>query len=248
MIKIASFAILLALSVSAAAQTAEPTPPATSSPAKYNRPNIPGTFALELGINSALDAPSRFDLGLWGSRTLNVYYQYEIRIMKSKFSFVPGIGLSLERFKFKNNATLGYDDQDSLKLFIPSETGMTGIRKSHLVANYFDIPLELRFSTNPEDAARGFKLAVGGRVGFLYDSFSKLKYKDDGETKKIKDKQNWNLNSLRYGIYGKIGFGNFYFFGYYNLSPLFEEGKGLAEQNVNNDFQTLTVGLSLSAF
>lgn len=243
MIKLASFAILVALSISAAAQTAEPTPK------KFNRPNIPGTFALELGINSALSAPSNYDLGLWGSRTVNVYYQYDIRIMNSKFSFVPGIGLSLERFKFKNGETLGYDaPEDSLKLFTPAQTGLTGMRKSQLVTNYLDIPMELRFSTNPEDAARGFKVALGGRVGFLYDSFSKLKYKEDGESKKLKDKQNWNLNSLRYGVYGKIGFGNFYFFGYYNLTPLFEEGKGLAEKNVANDFQTMTVGISLSAF
>jgi hypothetical protein len=242
MIKIASIAILLAVSIATAAQTTEP------AGTQRNRPDIPGTFTLELGINNGLSAPSQFDLGLWGSRTMNIYYQYPIRIMNSKFSLVPGFGLSLERFKFKNGSTFSYDAEDSLKLLTPSQTGIAGIRKSQLVANYFDIPVELRFSTNPEDPARGFKLAVGGRIGFLYDSFSKLKYKEDGETKKLKDKQNWNLNSLRYGVYGKIGFGNFYLFGYYNLTPLFKEGEGLAEKNVPNDFQTVTMGISLSAF
>lgn len=243
MIKLASIAILIATSISAAAQTTEP------SPKKYNRPDIPGAFVLELGVNSAMNAPSNFSLGFWGSRTLNVYYQYDIRILKSKFSFVPGIGLSLERFKFKNGATLGYDAaDDSLKLFTPAETGMTGIRKSQLVTNYLDVPLEFRFNTNPDDPGRGFKAAVGGRIGFLYDSFSKLKYKEEGETKRLKDKQDWNLTQFRYGVYGKLGIGNFSLFGYYNLTPLFEEGKGPGEKNVVTNFQTVTVGISLSSF
>lgn len=241
MIKLASIAILIAITISAAAQTTEP------SPKKYNRPDIPGAFVLELGINSALDAPSKFSPALWGSRTLNIYYQYNIRILNSKFSIVPGVGFSLERFKFKNGATLGYDE-DSLKLFTPSETGMTGLRKSQLVTNYFEIPVELRFSTNPEDPGRSFKVAVGGRVGYLYDGFSKLKYKEDGETKRLKDKQDWNLTKFRYGLYGKFGIGNFSLFAYYNLTPLFEEGKGPGEKNVVNDFQTVTVGISLSSF
>ena len=249
MIKTASFLLLLAFSLSAAAQVSEPNAEsAYPAPRAGTQPNIPGTITLELGINSALDAPGRFDLALWGSRTVNVYYQHELRIAQSKFSLVPGIGLSLERFKFKNGATLGYDAEDSLKLFIPSETGMTELRKSQLVTNYVDVPLELRFSSNPSDPGRSFKLSIGGRIGYMYDAFSKLKYREDGETKQLKDKQNWNLNRFRYGVSARLGIGNFSIFGYYNLTPLFEEGKGPYEKNVATDFQTMTVGISLSAF
>lgn len=250
MAKTVSFAILFALSFAAAAQVSEPN--AESAYGYQNegdQPDIPGTFTLELGLNNALNAPGKFDAALWGSRTINVYYQYEVRIMESKFSIVPGIGLSLERWKFKNGAILGYDEDDSLKLLLVNETPMTGLKKSQLVTNYLEIPLELRFSTNPSDPGRSFKVGVGGRIGYLYDSFNKIKYKDtDGETKQLKDKQDWNLTKLRYGVYGKIGFGNFSFFGYYNLTPLFEEGKGPGEGGTVADFQTITVGISLSAF
>ena len=249
MIKTASFAILFALSLSAAAQTSSPSA-ATADPAarKAGQPDIPGAFVLELGINKGIDAPDRFSTGLWGSRTLNVYYQYDIRIMKSKFSLVPGIGLSLERFKLKNGAIPRFEADDSLKLLLPAETAITGLRRSQLVTNYIDIPVELRFNSNPEDPARGFKLAVGGRIGYLYDAFSKIKYKEDGEIKFLKDKQSWNLTQFRYGLSGRIGIGNFSLFGYYNLTPLFEKGKGPGEKNVVKDFKTLTVGISLSSF
>ena len=55
----------------------------------------------------------------WGSRTANIYYQYDFRILKSSFSFVPGIGFSLERYKFKDNYMVGYDANDEL-IMIPS--------------------------------------------------------------------------------------------------------------------------------
>lgn len=248
MIRPTLFIALLAFTIPAVAQVSEPNAESAYATPQAGQPNIPGTFVLELGINSALDAPERFDLALWGSRTLNVYYTYELRLMQSKFSLVPGIGLSLERFKFKNGATLGYDAEDSLQLLLPAETVITGERKSQLVTNYIDVPLELRFTSNPDDPNRAFKIAVGGRVGYLYDAFTKMKYKEDGEAKQLKDKQNFNLNRFRYGVYGKLGIGNFSLFGYYNLTPLFKEGEGLHENNIPNDFQTVTVGISLSAF
>ena len=82
----------------------------------------------------------------------------------------------------------------------------------------------------------------------MYDAFTKLKYREDGETKKLKDNQNWNLTRLRYGVSARLGIGNFSLFGYYNLTPLFEEGEGPYERNIANDFQTVTVGIALSAF
>ena len=99
MIKLASIALIIALALPAAAQVSEPGAESAYPPPKRgDSPNIPGTFTLELGLNNGLDAPSRFDVALWGSRTINIYYTYEVRIMESKFSLVPGFGLSLERF------------------------------------------------------------------------------------------------------------------------------------------------------
>ncbi len=214
------------------------------------RPDLPGTFTLEFGFNRGLDAPERFDLGLFGSRSLNIYYQYEMRILKSRFSFVPGIGLSLERFKFRNGDILTFpaDNRDSVILLPVSEHQIRTLRKSQLITNYVEIPLELRYTTNPDDPARSFKISIGGRVGYLYDAMTKIKFKDDGEMKQVKDKQNFNLNRFRYGVSAKVGFGNFALFGYYNLTPLFKEGEGFHNMGQPIDFNTFTVGLSLASF
>jgi hypothetical protein len=82
----------------------------------------------------------------------------------------------------------------------------------------------------------------------MYDAYNKLKYKEHGEVKQVKDKQFYNLNRFRYGVYGKLGLGNVSLFCYYNLTPLFKEGKGIYSNGVAKDFNTMTIGISLAAF
>jgi hypothetical protein len=233
--------MLLVIAVSAQESTPE---------MKHARPDIPGTFVVELGINRVTSPAERFSTGLWGSRTLNIYYQYDMRILKSKFSFHPGIGLSFERYKFKNNHVLGYQG-DVLSMQSPNDiSGLNlPIRKSQLITNYLDIPLELRFSANPDDPTRSFKISVGGRFGYLIKSYTKIKYREDGDMIKQKTNRRFNLNDFRYGIYTKIGAGNFSVFGYYNLSTLFKTGSGPVFDNSDpTEMQTYTIGISLASF
>ena len=219
---------------------------AQEKPRKAARPNIPGSFMIDIGINRPLNKPANFKQGAWGSRTLNLYYQYPIRMGRSKFSFNPGIGTSLERWKFTNGYVLAdttSDSQDNFLLY-PGSTFYKGIKRSMLIANYVEIPLEFRFDTAPEDIARSFNVAIGGRIGYLFDSKMKVKYKEDGETKILKDKQNLGLSQIRYGVYSRIGIGAFNLFGFYNLSPLFEKDKGPDQTAMNS----LTVGISINGF
>jgi hypothetical protein len=213
------------------------------------RPDIPGTLMIEYGFNFAPTASQGFDPNFIGSTTFNLYYQYELRILKSHFSFVPGIGFSFERYKFKNGHVLtNYPIYDSVKMLPPVAAGYPQLKKSKLITNYVEIPLEFRYSLNPDDPARSFKISIGGRVGYLFDSFEKVKYREDGQTKKIKDKQNFNLTQFRYGLTSRLSFGSFSLFGYYNLSPLFEKGKGPVLHGERTEFSTFTVGLSLASF
>ncbi|HLT73009.1 MAG TPA: hypothetical protein VKZ75_10170 [Cyclobacteriaceae bacterium] len=217
------------------------TPPARE-PARRGLPDLPGSFVLEFGFNQTLDAPDTFDLGFWGSRSVNVFYQFDKRIGNSKFSIHPGLGLSLERFKLKNNYTL--TSTVSTTELVPASDFYPGIKKSMLVTNYLEVPVEIRFSTRPDDPSRSFRLSVGGRIGYLYDSFTKIKYSEEGEVKTVKSKQNYNLTKLRYGTFFKVGAGNIGLIAYYNLTPLFEEGEG-PEQT---EMSTFTIGLSVSSF
>jgi hypothetical protein len=240
--KITVFCLFLALTIPAVSQE-------TTTKKRTGRPDIPGTFVMELGLNSPRKATSDFSTGFWGSRSLNIYYTYDFRILKSRFSFVPGIGVSLERWKFKNGYILSYDADDSLKMNRPVDIGLSRVAKSQLITNYLEIPLELCYRTRPDDPARSFKIAVGARFGYMFDSFTKVKYREGGEIKKIKDKQDFELNKFRYSLTARVGLGNISLFGYYNMTPLFEKGKGpLDPKTGQKDFNTLTIGISLASF
>jgi hypothetical protein len=236
--------------VSALAQEAE-------TPVK-KKPNLPGIFLVDLGVNRGLNTPENFKQGFWGSRTVNVYYQYPIRIGRTRFSFNPGAGLSLERWKFTNGATLidtvelvsfpngapAAEQVEQYNLLSPARIYPKLAKKSMLVTNYFEIPIEFRYDTKPEDIARSFNVAIGGRIGILYDAFTKIKYNDLGETVKYKNKLNHGVNPIRYGVYSRIGIGSFSFFGFYNLSEMFEKDKGPEGTTMN----TMTFGISLNGF
>ena len=98
--------------------------------------------------------------------------------------------------------------------------------------------------TNPEDIARSFNVAVGGRFGYLFDSFTKMDFRDNSENKTSKDKQFHGMNPWRYGMFGRVGIGGFSLFAYVNISPMFEEGKGPGMTTMSS----ATFGISINGF
>jgi hypothetical protein len=218
---------------------------AQDKPKKAAMPDIPGSFILDFGFNRAINPPDKFSQDFWGSRTVNVYYRYPVRFGRSKFSVVPSVGLSLERYKLSNNYTLARTaETDGTYPLVVAKDLYPGTFKSMLVTNYLDLPVGFRYDTKPEDIAGSLSVELGGRVGILYQSFTKIKYEENGETKKVFDEQSHGLNSLRYGLYARLGIGGFNFFSFYNISPMFEANKGPAKTDMNS----FTFGISINGF
>lgn len=219
-----------------------------SEPVKKKfRPDIPGSIMLEFGLNFKNGlTPADFKKSFWGSRTLNIYYHYPVRLFKSRISFNPGIGLSLERFKFDNNFTLPFSPSaDGTYTLVPATDFYPGtIQRSFMVNNYFEAPLEFRYDTKPEDIVRSLHVSLGMRFGILYDAFTKVDYTHNGEDKSIKEKQWHGMNRYRQAIYMRAGYGGFGLSCYYNTTPLFDPGKGPDSTTMN----TVTVTLFLTGF
>lgn len=225
-----------------------------------NRPNIPGSFIVDFGLNGYQGSPELWKTTLIGSRAVNLYYQYPLRFGRSKFSFNPGIGLSLERFRWKTNTPVIFSNPvetsgDQIEKYefalASSRFGQNAMRKMSLNTHYLEIPIEFRFDTKPEDISRSFNIAFGARGGWMFDSFMKVKYKQEGQTKRVKDKQDFGLTQLRYGVYTRIGIGGFNFFVFYNLTPLFQKDMGPYNDNFNEgtgQLQTGATGTSMTTF
>jgi len=235
----------------------------TTTTKTKRRPNIPGSIILDFGFNSSQGAPDLWKQRFFGSHTINVYYQYPVRFGRSPLSFNPGIGVSFERFKWKNSIILTNNSTTGEKYEfarIDTQFGTGTNQKLTFGQNYLEVPIEFRYDTKPEDISRSFNFALGARGGWLFDSFQKVKYKEDGQTKKNKDRQDWGLTQLRYGVYTRIGIGGFNLFGFYNLTPLFQKDKGPFNNGTvgtggapvggtsGTTMNTFTVGISLNGF
>ncbi|MDH5382447.1 MAG: PorT family protein [Cyclobacteriaceae bacterium] len=208
---------------------------------KEGRPNFPGTLYADLGIKY-VGGVDYFKV--IGSRTANFYYHYDLPIGNSKISFHPGIGVGLDRYKFSDSTNFSYtviNSADS-SYFRPNKD--LNISKSMLIAEYIDIPLELRFSSNASDPGHSFNVALGAKVGYLFRGMSKIKYSEGGETKKVKDIQSFHLTDLRYGAYLRVGTGGFNLFANYMITPLFKANEGHNKETMN----AWTFGMSFVVF
>ena len=223
----------------------------TTEEAKKGKPDLPGSLLIDVGFNMLNGGTKQMDLKFFGSKSVNLYYQYDIPFGDSKFSFNPGIGVGMDKYRFHDEVALtnfattpagAFDlKMDSVHFFLPDSSNVS---KSLLAANYIDIPLEFRYVANPSDKDRSFKIAIGGRVGILYNAHTKLKYKLDGVDIKTKDHQSYQLNKFRYGTTVRVGIGWFNLFYYHNFSELFKSDKGPSGTTANN----YTIGLTISGF
>ncbi|MFN5423124.1 MAG: outer membrane beta-barrel protein [bacterium] len=160
------------------------------------------------------------------SKTFNAYFLFDFPFKSNpKFSTALGTGIGTDNIFFKktnvniiggNGVTITPDNNIQYS-------------KSKLSSSYLEIPFELRYSTKPENMNKGWKFAVGAKVGLLIDS--KVKTKLDavsgdvgGYMLKIKDKR--YFNSTRFVGTARVGMGNFSLFGTYTLTSMFKEGLG----------------------
>lgn len=201
------------------------------------QPDLPGTLILDFGFNFLQDAPEEMDLKVWGSRGVDVSYLYPIPLGESNFSFHTGLGFGFEKYSFSRNVTVS--DTDSTQIIELDEAIYQVVDKTQLATHYVDIPLEFRFYTKED--YRGFMVAVGGKVGRLLDSYTKIKFDQEGETKVDKLKRDYNLNPWRYGVQARIGFRGINLVGYYGFSNLFMKAEGPQTNNFK-------VGLSIALF
>ena len=197
------------------------------------RPNIKGDLFLDFGFNMLNNRPEELNTRFIASRVVNVYYQTQIAIGEnSGITFNPGLGLGLEKLAFQDRMTLISDPDkavNSSQLVPISDVYGEGITVSTntMAINYFDVPLEFRYHVNKNDYNNGFRVAVGGKIGLLYNAHTKVAFTDgEGLEQKVKTTQVFGLSPIRYGVYTRLGFPGFNLWGYYGLNGVFEGNKG----------------------
>lgn len=240
------------------------------------QPNLRGNLMLAFGFNALNNAPADFQINPWRSKSVNIYYFYEIPLGNSKFTFNPGIGLGLEKYQFKRNVTLAYANTDDIATSLESDLPVLimqdiadmeiyentpAVNKNRLAANYIDVPLEFAFHSKKSNPKAGLNVALGGKIGYLYSAHTKVKYEVVDESRKVKMHRDWDLNPFRYSAHTRIGYGGFNVYFEYQLSDLFDNEfggplhrtsrdneEGLAPFQVFPEVRNFRIGLALDLF
>jgi hypothetical protein len=216
------------------------------------RPNIPSDLNFEFGFNLLTNRPANIGTNFIGSRTFNVSYQFPINLFgdNSGFTLNPGIGIGSDKLKFTSNENLFINTdlgaQSSELLDISDVYGENiTIKKNNFAANYFEIPIDLRYHLNKNNYSKSFRFSIGGKVGFLYEAHTKVKYESEAfEKRKVKDSQSFGLEKIRYAISVKAGSPGFYVWGNFYLNDVWQAGRG----PFGTEASQINFGLAVSVF
>lgn len=156
------------------------------------------------------------------NRGFNAYLCYDFPIKKSHFSFAAGIGISTDNV-YLNDQEIVLTDNDTAAQarFIPESKAY---KRYKLNTTYLEAPFELRFFGNKINRNKGFKAAVGLRVGTLLGASTKGKE----DVTKIVYKTNTKnfIETWRFAGTVRLGYGNFTLLGTYNLTNLYKDNQG----------------------
>lgn len=179
----------------------------------------------------------------WYSRGFNMLMMWDVPLLKSgAISIAPGFGLVNTNVFTNSLIHWGADDRTEFSV-IPDTLDYS---KSKLAVSSLEVPVELRFRTLPKKG-KSFKLAIGGRVGYVISAHTKYKGDDyrtqfaSPNTVKIKEAPVANINRLKYGVTARIGIGNFNLLAYYSLSKLFDTSKA-------PEITPFSIGIGLNSF
>lgn len=188
-------------------------------------------FMIQYGADSWTNRPDSVRTSGF-SRHFNIYFMIDKPFKTNpKFSIAYGIGIGSSNMFFKNtnvdvkaNSTrLPFTNVDSTNHF--SKFKVTNI--------YAELPVELRYFSNPENPGKSWKAALGVKVGTLLKTYSKGKnlvtksgasVYGNGYIEKESSKRFFNGTML--AVTGRIGYGIISLDAGYQFNGVLKDGAG----------------------
>ncbi len=166
------------------------------------------------------------------SRHFNIYFMFDKPFKTNpKLSVAYGIGIGSSNMFFKNTnvdiksiaARLPFTNADSSNHF----------SKFKVTTIYAEIPVELRYYSNPADPAKSWKAALGVKVGTLLKSYTKGKNLVTKTGASVygpgyiqKDSNKGFFNGTMLAVTGRIGYGIVSLDAGYQFNTVLKDGAG----------------------
>lgn len=212
---------------------------------KFDLTNRAGDhLMIQFGLNSLQGAPDSIKDYMKGfQRSANVYLMFDKPFKGNpRFSIAIGAGIGTNNYYFKK--MIVDIAATSNQLPFRAVDSAENYKKFKVHTTFLEVPLELRFTADPETPSKSIKAAIGIKAGTLLNAHSKGKILRDANDRNInngtfKESSKNYFNTTRLAGIARLGYGNFTLFGAYNFTGVFKDG-------VAADMKTLQVGLTIS--
>lgn len=179
---------------------------------------------LTSGYESTLPAEYNFmDLNTGKSFNVNINFAQLGIGFTRHFGMVTGMGLQFNDYVFEGNNNIMKNENGVIVEYDAGADGLV-LDKSKLSTTYFVMPLLFELQI-PVERHNSINIAAGMIGGAKIASRTKMVYYDDGK-QKIKEKNDYSLNLLRYGPTVRLGYESFQVYATYYMNGLFKENKG----------------------
>lgn len=194
-------------------------------------------FDIDLGLNSYLEdgkfpdeQGQPYAIRPWGSWNIGLTSVLRTRFTRN-FYTQWGLGVSWHNFKFENDNTLVVRDDNGITFeedfrdvsFVKSKLGVTYLNVSAIPTLTFG---GTHYGRKGRSYNNGFRIGAGPYAGYRIGSSTKLVFEENGDRHRERNRDNFYLNNLRYGVRLQIGIRSADFFFNYDMNELFASGKG----------------------
>lgn len=203
-------------------------------------------LVMAAGFNNAIENGESFDFNdsdfkLAGSRFFEIGIAWRTRVFENSnwLRFRYGFSFQFNGLKPTDNRVFVEDEDLTYLVEYPIELNKSKFRMDNLVFPvYFEFGPSRRVDTDSKtwfSTANKFKMGVGGYAGFNIGERQKLKYEENGDNVKVKNKGDFNTNDFVYGLSAYMGWGDTGLYVKYDLNPIFQEP--------NAELNNVSVGL-----
>jgi hypothetical protein len=204
---------------------------AGDKPRKYDR-RTTEDIVFAVGFNNALidgvsldDSPYK----LGGSGFVELGYAWKTRIFEDTnfWRFKYGFSFMWNKFDIKDNNFLVNTDGDISLQEFPVELNKAKFRTTNLV-----FPMHIEFGPSKKIEKENYfrystrnklKVGLGGYAGLNIGSMQKLKYREDGNREKDKQRGGFEVSEFVYGLSSYLAWGDVALYVKYDLNPLFKD-------------------------
>ncbi len=197
-------------------------------------------FNFDFGINNFLedggfpdDHNSQYAVHPWGSWYVGLNSILHTDIGRH-VTFEFGLGVSWYNFKFQDDNTLITKGENGVAF--SKDLRLLDFNVSKLTATYLNASFIPMYATGSHHHHSrwlhtdhdSFRIGIGPYAGYRLESHSKQGYTSmiDGDKKADKERDNFYLNNIRYGVRLQMGIEGVDFFAAYDLNSFFVKDKG----------------------